>query len=403
MMGGSRLRLAFVSPRWAPAASGGAEVLSRLLAEHLVRRGHHVEAFATCAEDPHTWSNDRPAGSSRANGVTVRRFPVDPCRVSREFLNIQRQINLGHRVTREEEERWIGGSVTSGALNDALAALKEDFDAFIFVPYLFGITYFGSMICADKSLLIPCLHDEPFAYLSIYRDMFARFRGFLFNSGPEMELATRLYGLPKERTFLVSMGFDDPENPGAERFRTRRNLPEPFLLYAGRREEGKNTHLLVEYFKTWRRRGGAGLKLVLMGTGGVGVGEAGGEAIVDLGFAPEQEKIDAMAACLAFCQPSVNESFSIVLMETWLAGRPVLVHGDCAVTRDHVVRSNGGLWFDDYFTFGECLTWFRDHPAEALIMAESGRAYVRRNYSWDAVMQRFEKAVGQTMGSALDS
>lgn len=79
-------------------------------------------------------------------------------------------------------------------------------------------------------------------------------------------------------------------------------------------------------------------------------------------------------------------------------GHYVEAFATCAVTRDHVVQSNGGLWFDDYLTFGECLSWFRDNPAAALGMAESGRAY-----SWEAVIQRFERAVEQTMGSALDS
>ena len=33
-----------------------------------------------------------------------------------------------------------------------------------------------------------------------------------------------------------------------------------------------------------------------------------------------------MAGALAFCHPSVNESFGIVLLESWLARTPALVH-----------------------------------------------------------------------------
>ncbi len=392
-------RIAFVSPRWAPEAAGGAEVLSRLLAERLAGRGHHVEAFATCADDPHTWKNSRPAGRERAGGITVSRFPVDQGRMSAEFLAIQGRIGRGHKVTREDEERWINGSVASGALIDHLSSRVGDFDAFVFVPYLFGITWTGSMICPAKNLIIPCLHDEPFAYLTIYREMFARFRGFLFNSGPEMELARRLYDLPEDRSFLVSMGFEEPREQDPEGFRRRRGISEPFLLYAGRREGGKNTPLLVEYFRTFRRRTGRPLKLLLLGTGEVDLRAGRDEDVLDLGFVPRQEKIDAMAASLAFCQPSVNESFSIVIMETWLAGRPVLVNGRCAVTRDHVERSNGGLWFDDYLTFEECLCRFLDHPEEGAMMAGLGGDYVRRNYSWEAVLDRFEEALGKTVAA----
>jgi glycosyltransferase involved in cell wall biosynthesis len=396
-MSGKVWRVAFVSPRWAPDAAGGAEVLSRLLAERFCRRGHRADALATCADNPHTWENVLPPGKSVVNGVTVRRFPVNPGRMSREFLGIQGRIGRGHRVTREDEETWITGSVVSDDLNEYLAAHRDDYDAFIFVPYLFGVTWTGSQIAPEKSLLIPCLHDEPFAYLSLYRDMFRRFRGFLFNSRPEMSLATRLYDIPRERSFLVSMGFEEGEVGDPGRFRRERGLRDPFLLYAGRREGGKNTPLLIEYFRTWRRRNKRPLQLVLIGSGETGLGPGDRGEIHDFGFVSPQEKIDAMAASLAFCQPSVNESFSIVLMEAWLAGRPALVHGGCAVTRDHVEQAGGGLWFEDYFTFEECVNRFLDHPDEGETMAAGGRAYVRKNYSWDVVLDRFEKALEQSL------
>ncbi len=391
------LRLAFVSPRWAPEAAGGAEVLSRLLAEHLAARGHRVEALATCADDPHTWRNTRRPGTEEVNGVTVRRFPADEGRVSGDFLALQDRISRGHRVTRREEERWIAGSVVSTELNRCLSGKRDDFDAFIFVPYLFGVTWFGSAICPRKSLLIPCLHDEPFAALSIYADMFRRFRGFLFNSLPEMDLARRLYGVPREKSFLVSMGFDEPPPCDPGRFLRERGIRTPFLLYAGRREEGKNTHLLVEYFRLYRSRRGGRAALVLIGTGGVRLERQDRDGIYDFGYVSSRDKLDAMAACLAFCQPSTNESFSIVLMETWLAGRPVLVHDRCAVTRDHASRSGGGLWFEDYLTFEACLDWFIDHPGEARAMADRGGAYVRENYSWDTVLDRCEEALRKSL------
>jgi len=394
-------KIAFVSPRWAPDAAGGAEVLSRSLAERLAARGHRVEALATCADDPHTWRNVRKPGEEELGGVTVRRFSVNPGRVSKEFLDIQRRIGRGHRVTRSEEEEWIGGSVVSDGLDEWIASRGGEYDALIFVPYLFGVTWSGSAIFPEKSLLIPCLHDEPFARLSIYQEMFHRFRGCLFNSLPEMELARRLFRIPRERSFLVSMGFDDSGEHDARRFMGGRGLDAPFLLYAGRREGGKNTDLLMDYFRIWKGRNGGDLRLVLIGTGDVNLRAGDRDSILDFGFVPSREKLDAMAAALAFCQPSTNESFSIVLMESWLAGRPVLVHGRCAVTRDHVERSDGGLWFDDYFTFEECLNWFLAHPGESVSMGRAGGVYVRENYSWDAVLNRCEDAIARSLGKDL--
>ncbi len=63
------------------------------------------------------------------------------------------------------------------------------------------------------------------------------------------------------------------------------------------------------------------------------------------------------------CHPSTRESLSIMILEAWLAGLPCLVHGDCAVTRYHVEQSGGGLWFNDYPTFHESLSYLLEDEA----------------------------------------
>jgi len=80
-------------------------------------------------------------------------------------------------------------------------------------------------------------------------------------------------------------------------------------------------------------------------------------------------------------------------MEAWLAGTPVLVHGHCPVTRDHVMRSNGGLYFSSAAEFGGAIDWFFDHPHERQQMGELGRAYVQRECDWTAVLQRFRESL----------
>jgi glycosyltransferase involved in cell wall biosynthesis len=77
-------------------------------------------------------------------------------------------------------------------------------------------------------------------------------------------------------------------------------------------------------------------------------------------------------------------------MESWLAGRPALVHADCAVTRGHVERAKGGLWFRTYDEFVGVIEWLRGNAALAAQMGQNGRRYVLENYTWDAVASRFE-------------
>jgi glycosyltransferase involved in cell wall biosynthesis len=174
------------------------------------------------------------------------------------------------------------------------------------------------------------------------------------------------------------------------RYRAQYRVFEPFLLYAGRKAREKNTPLLLEYFARYRlTHPTRPLKLVLAGSGGVRIPPRLSEDIVDLGFVPPQDKADAYAAALALCQPSLLESFSLVMMEAWLSGMPVLVHGRCAVTREHCLASNGGLFFEDYFEFTEALDALAADEPLRQRLAANGRAYVLARYTWDRVTDSY--------------
>jgi len=188
---------------------------------------------------------------------------------------------------------------------------------------------------------------------------------------------------------VIGFGLAD-ETGSAERFREAHGLTGPILLYSGRLEGAKNVPLLVRFFIEYKAERGGPLKLVLMGSGPEVIPRH--PDIVTLGFRQGQAKLDAYAAATVLCQPSVNESFSIVVMESWLACVPVLVHAHCAVTRYHVQRSCGGLYFSSYVDFAAVLDWFMENDVLRRRMGENGRRYVNTNYNWDAVARRFRAA-----------
>ena len=135
--------------------------------------------------------------------------------------------------------------------------------------------------------------------------------------------------------------------------------------------------------------------MVLLGSGPVNLSNEDKDNIFDLGYVSREHKAGAYAAAMAFCQPSVNESLSIVMMESWLAGRPVLVNSGCAVTADHCRRSNGGLYFGSYPEFQECIDYLLAQPEVAGAMGENGRSYVEREYSWPVVVERFKNSLNK--------
>jgi glycosyltransferase involved in cell wall biosynthesis len=384
--------ICIVVPRYGEDVLGGAETLARRFAEELVTRTEHkVVVLTTCARDHLTWINEIPPGRVFINGVPVIRFPVDNRRRDMETYNAIHFKMLTHQpLSLKEQYDWVDESAHSPQLYAYIAEHGPDYDFLIFIPYLFGTTLYGSAIYPKKSIIWPCLHDEVYAYLEPIRLMMQRCRGLMFNTEPEMALASKRLGIRNPGMRVVGFGMEDVRGDG-ELFRRRYGLEEPFVLFSGRLEEAKNLPLLVSFFIEYKRRRRNRLKLVLMGKGPWKVPHH--RDILTIGFKPEKEKLDVFAAASILCQPSINESFSIVLMESWLAEVPVIVHGDCAVTRYHLRKSQGGLYFRTYEEFEGALDFLLENPQIAKRIGKNGRLYVLTNYNWDAVLKRFESAL----------
>jgi O-antigen biosynthesis protein len=388
---GTAQKIGFVVPRYGIEVVGGAERLMRGMAEELCARGYAAEVLTTCTNDMLEWKNHYPPGETAINNVPVRRFPIDQLDIGQMYRTVQR-LESGKAITYAEQREFIRQSINSQALYQYLRDRQHEFACFICGPYLFGTTYWSVQAVPDKALLLPCIHDEPLARFAIFRELFESVRGVIFNAQAERRFAVEQLGVVNPHTSVVGYGFDLATPPGnAAGFRAQRGLPAELLLYSGRLEYGKNVPLLLDYFARYKAERPGPLVLALTGTGDVVVPNR--PDVVGLGFLNEAEMRDAYAAAALLCQPSVNESFSIVIMESWLQRTPVLVHGDCAVTKEHVEASGGGWAFRSYEEFRAALDQALGDRAARDERGHAGRAYVEREYNWDAVLGRLIEAV----------
>jgi len=385
------MKLAIVIPRYGPKIVGGAESFARQLAEHLPTSEYDVEVLSTCAHDLTTGQNVYPAGLTYINGVRVRRFLIDTrFRDVARFHAINRKLSMQVPLDVAEQYAWIDNNIHSPALYSYLVRYGEQFDLLLFIPYLYGITYYGSVLHPQKTVLWPCLHDEAFAYFLETRLMLTACRGVMLNSEPELQLLREQLKLLVSRPAIVGGGIEIPV-VNTQRFRRKWKIRDPFLLYAGRLTAAKNVDTLIAYFIRYKQKHPGPLKLVLMGEGDLPLPRH--SDILSIGFQSEEDKHDVYAAATALLQPSLMESFSIVIMESWAVGVPVLVHGDCEVTRHHVTHSNGGLYYTNFAEFTGVLDWLLTHPTERAAMGQLGRSYVLQKYNWAAVLARFREAV----------
>ena len=399
-------RYCFVLPRFFEGMAGGAETLAGALALQLAQRGDRIDLLTTCARDNRTWANDFPAGESSIGGMRVIRFPVDD-RDLAAWIPVQCAIHEGKSVSYSDQLAWMQHSVNSLRLYQYIALNGEGYDAIFFGPYLFGTALWGSQILPHKSVLIPCLHDEVYAYLDVVASMFRNARGCLFNAEPEMHLARSLYG--DVRGGVVGMGFEPPTRSEVDSLKPIFEDSAPYIIYLGRKEMGKNVHKLIDFFCAGKDRGllPESLRLVVLGGGSFSdlhrPESLLRKDVVDLPHIDEAGKRRLLRHALYLCQPSVNESFSIVLMEAWMVGTPVVVHGECAITRGHVVESGGGLYFSSIEDFAGVTRYMFEESNSRLQLAECGRRYVIQNYSWEATLQRFDRVCKEIFSEALDS
>jgi glycosyltransferase involved in cell wall biosynthesis len=96
--------------------------------------------------------------------------------------------------------------------------------------------------------------------------------------------------------------------------------------------------------------------------------------------------------------PSRHESLSMVVLEAWMMGRPVLVNGDCEVLRGQVLRADGGLYYRRYEEFAAAMDLLLSEPALADRLGEQGRRYFEANYSWERIMEKYERLLSRAGG-----
>jgi hypothetical protein len=171
------------------------------------------------------------------------------------------------------------------------------------------------------------------------------------------------------------------------RFRQKFNLRDRFAIYIGRIDENKGCAELFDYFLRYTRMLAEGLHLVLIGTPVIPIPKH--PKVHHLGYVDDRDKFDALAAAELLIMPSYFESLSMVALEAWALGKPVLANGRCDVLKGQCIRSNGGLYYDNFPEFLETLRAIDFTPSLAAALGRNGREYFNRHYAWDVIERKY--------------
>lgn len=422
------MRLTFVVQRYGTEILGGSEYHCRLIAERLAA-SHQVEVLTTCARDYITWENEYPEGPDRVRGVTVRRFASARTRDLASFNRYSDWI-FNNPHGRGDEMEWLKQQGPwCPALVEYLERHHASYDALIFFTYLYAPTVLGLRVDPARSILVPTAHDEPAIHLEMYKEMFGLPAGIAYNTDVERRFLTTHFSIRAIAEDTVGCGVDLPEHPrdaddgpgrsdraeedelpglspdsGVARphltargavFRRRHRLHGSFVLYGGRIDPGKGCEELIEYFGTYVDEGGEA-SLVLMGVKLMALPEE--PFIRFAGLLSEQERLEALEAATVVVVPSPYESLSLLALESFAVGTPILANARSDVLVDHCQKSNAGLYYADRDEFVECLKLLIADERLRAAMGRNGRAYVRRHYRWDVIVSKYERMIAAIRG-----
>jgi glycosyltransferase involved in cell wall biosynthesis len=358
-----------------------------MLAEHLVETmGWEVHAYSTCALDPVTWSDVLDPGESTLNGVHVHRYRSVSGR-NFAFYDLDGKVRLAPReTTRAQSKRWVElNGPLSHDLVDAVVASGVDVAAFY--PYLYYPSVAGIARAPMPAILHPAAHDEPALYLNVFRGTYADADALCYHTESERRLVQRIHPVAAHPQIVLGLGVGTPAGTGRHGGELVGLGDRPYVVSVGRVDEHKGSAMLARFFIRYKERHPGPLALVLVGPVVCEIPHH--PDVVLTGVLDEPDKWDVVAGSLAGVSPSALESFSLVVLEAWVAGVPVLVNATCAPTREHAERSGGGLWFGGYTEFEVALERLVGEPALRERLADNGRRYVERNYQWPVLIGRY--------------
>ena len=380
------MKLAVVVQRYGADINGGAELHARYIAERLARHAS-VEVVTTCARDYVTWKNELAPGVERVNGVAVRRFPVAHQRRPHEFGRRSiRVFEKPHSIA--DELAWLESEgPASPALVNYVERAAAGFDFVILFSYRYYHAWHLARRVPDKAIIVPTAERDAAIGLSIFGPVFRGVRALMYNSPEEramIQAATDNAGVPG---VVVGVGSDVPDRTDPERFRRAFNMRRPFAIYIGRIDKNKGCGDLFSYFQRYAAAFPRGMDLVLIGSAIMDVPRH--PRIHHLGFLDDRDKFDALAAADLLIMPSYFESLSMVALEAWALGRPVLANGRCDVLKGQCIRSNAGLYYETYEEFVEALYSLESNGPLNARLGRNGRDFFRRNYAWPVIERKY--------------
>ncbi|MEI2431392.1 glycosyltransferase family 4 protein [Lysobacter yananisis] len=348
---------------------------------------------------------------ARELGVIVS--AIDAVGADGETAAIDLGEGMEERARRAAPERWIGELIAaakrrardvdrrfcrirgphSAEMERWLDRHAADYDVILAQGVPFASSLLGVRTAARHglpSIVLPHFHMEDRYYH--WRDFYDAFAA-----------ADRVLAFPEEsrRAFFDKVGAHsvgiaggglnaadfapDFVARGREAFARLHRGERPFVLVLGRKTAAKHYAATVQACQRLNAAG-TGVDVVLIGPDDDGAPLAG-EGVYYYGPQPREVVVGALSQARCLANMSESESFGIVLLESWMAGRPVVARGSTAAFAELVEEGENGYLADSVDELAAQLKRYIDDRDLADRHGAAGRD-IARGFGWDGVADR---------------
>lgn len=385
--------------------TGGLQSHAEQLSRALVQRGHRVtvvtRAYSFIPEFRDYLFANEAAGDVSLDGISVR-----PLQLHKEWRPVQ--WLLSKCVARQRLAPLGVRLYEMQAMHSAQKAY-EDADIVHHIGQATALVGFAAERAARfqriSFLIEPTCHPFQAGDAPLDHRLFRRADRLLVHTQFEADHFRSLaYQMPID---IVGNGIEDRADGNGARFRQQTGISGDIVLYIGRKDPDKGYPLVIEAFRHLRLKMPE-VSLVCIGPpGGVQNTEAQ-PGLFDLGFASEQTKHDALAACTCLCVPSVGESFGLIYMEAGRYAKPVVARR-LPVLEELLENGRAGLLVGTPDTTRNAVELTAEELAASLYQLLSSPEECARlgqhcrrvsdKFVWPEVVKRFECSYKAALGN----
>lgn len=415
---------------------GGAEHYMDRLSRALAGAGVEVDVWTTrtrglppIARFGVRWDNARPRRGERVDGFDVRRYTTVnlPGPLARFFdrlltarwrreergaaqpgLGRPREAWIAHLSTRALARPWLFEALffllrapLAPAMLWDLAMKIGRYDVVLAQMTPFSTVNYAVAFGARRGVpvvLLPHFHtDDDFYHLRHYYHAFRRAAAVLAASPSQK---TFFEGLGARAEVIAGGGVDPAEfrddDDAIGTFRRRFGLEKiPLVLFVGRKAPSKRYDLLVQAVDFLNAH--VACKLVMVGPDEDGRPIASAN-VVYLGRQERGVVLDAYRAADVFAMMSESESFGMVFLEAWMAGKPVIGNRACSAVADLIADGQDGFLCGDALECAEKIAALILDGGLARRLGERGHDKAMRDYTWDAIGEKVTAIYARVSG-----